>query len=244
MGWRDRHCGAAIAAASYYIVDSGRTRSAQARLVTAKIVSHSRQEAVFEIANDSDRPIILSILYWSEPSLRRALLDHRGFDTHGGKVKAGETDDGKPFYWVDPIHDPIILGVAKTDLLGYRGGGGTAHLPCHVNDKRRLEGGEREVFSFPTTFHPYQSSHRYLVVFYDANGILWEREAPGSGDFAGKLRRGHEYYYHHQRRFESRLRVRLMRPLRVLAYYYSVHKWLFQNRKQSTTPYPSTRAED
>ena len=65
---------AAVSALTYYILDSRKSHAAQARLVRASL--HPEPNDIFEVSvtNDSDRPISLELLFFSEKNFSKALL--------------------------------------------------------------------------------------------------------------------------------------------------------------------------
>lgn len=215
--------GAAIAAASFYILDTRRSQIAQARLVwVQQRVDDSREMAVI-VTNNSNLPIVLDLMYWSEPPLRKALLSVAEFN-----VRSAAEPSASDF---EVIHDPHKRIHSKDEIIGYSGDKGWTSI--RASDKRVAAG--QTITLASDVVLTYRVSMRYWITFQDASGQAWQLEI-GPNHGKALSRRYKDFPY------RTKLSGRLAITFSSLRRYITVNRWLWKHRSESTTPYNDVSA--
>lgn len=237
--------GAAISALTYYILDSRKSQSAQARLVRANL--EPDEHGIFEVSvtNDSDRPITIELIVYREQDFRRAALNYmpmqttQDFETYNGwqyhpELMRGDSEGVR------------FIADRKDQIMGFRHGGGTVYLRAYLGDEncRVLPG---QSIKFLVEHLIFRISTDYQLIFFDANGIAWQLDLHRPSTDPVTPKRAHRRGPFKQFGSQSRVRMRPIGYLRVtkraVRNAIRLRWWLFQHRNEQTTPYPRLTAE-
>lgn len=202
--------GAAIAAASYYILSARSRKRAQARQVHVLVTFPEHGKILpfnFVLYNDSEDQISGFYGRYKERRLIPTLLNGRTFQ----KVRDGE---------VEQTGIGMVLLNPKSELVGFDGRQGDMLLTAPL---RVLRAGGSVVLK-PGADDRFRWSTVYWIGFLDANGNRWEREVTNSIMTYGRLRKGKRGY----------LEIRAKRRRRRLKHHWDVTRWVWRNRELHT----------
>lgn len=213
--------GAAIAAASYYILSARSRKRAQARQVHVWVTFPEPGKVrgfKFVLYNDSEHPISGFYLgRYKERRLIPMLLNGRTFQ----RVRDGE---------VEQTGIGTVLLNSKSELVGFDGREGDFGLTIEgVSSAERgnmptVLPAAKSVALQPSPNHRFRWSTVYWIGFLDASGNRWEREVTNSITTYGRLRKGKRGYFE----------IRAKRRRRRLKRYWDVTRWVWRNRRSQT----------
>ena len=225
--------GAAIGAATFYVLDSRDKRAAQARLVGASLKVFADDNMAVTVQNDSDRPISSFQILYKEKSLAKALFAKEEFVVPQMRYyKPGK----QVVKMLSHTSSPLKEIKTKAELLGYDGRAG---LIVGWHDRQILGPGKQAYLSVDfVTSTPYRVSTEYWLIFTDANGHTWLRELRSSFNTPGRLRKSPANPMRlFPRRRGPKAGVRWLAE--EVSHYWKVSLWLVRHRKERT----STEAE-
>lgn len=218
---------AAIGAALFYVLDSRRRRSAQARLVRTKLSVFDGQQFGITVYNDSDRTVSDFSLFREERSLAWSLYNRDQFE-----ITQMRYDTRRKRVVRITLHTstPLQHIKNKNELLGYDGSSSLGF--GHWSDKRVLASNRRVYLPCDYAGVTYRRSSIYWLLFTDADGITWRREVlhpdeDGPGSLCHVPNVDHLFPQPRKRRRKA------------IAHYVRVRLWLFRHRNERT----STEAE-
>ena len=238
---------AALWAAATYSIDFTQKRSAQAKLVRAYV--HPRPDGILELSvvNDSDRPVVLDMLAWRETSFGKALISGDHMRTKS-QAEVGHDEKGEPILVNSVGGDSCQYPKFKSDIYGYRDNGGLLAIGAALQEDRRLLPGRTVRFTLSLPLAQYRPSYTYLLGFYDANGLGWERSlSDPNGQPAKPKRRKHWRNFHQAYRepgVGSWIRHNRLMAMKKARIYIHRRLWLFAHRKELTSPYPKNPADE
>lgn len=218
--------GAAIAAASYYILSARSRKRAQARQVHVEVTFPEPGKVrgfKFVLYNDSEHPI--SGFYLGRCKERRlipTLLNGRTFQ----KVCDGEVEQaGIGTVLVNPKSELVGFDGRRSDFgLTIEGASAARHLRSGRSNMPTVLPAAESVALKPSPNHRFRWSTVYWIGFLDANGNRWEREVTNNITTYGRLRKGKRGYFE----------IRAKRRRRRLKHYWDVTRWVWRNRGLQT----------
>ncbi|MDR3658246.1 MAG: hypothetical protein P4L48_22100 [Mycobacterium sp.] len=206
--------GAAIAAATYYILSARSRKRAQAHQIHATVAFPENGKIHpfnFILYNDSEDQISGFYGRYKERRLIPSLLGGVTFQ----KMRAGE---------VEQTGIGMVLLNTKSELVGFDGRQGYMLLTI-IAASRVLPPGQSVTLG-PGADDRFRWSTVYWIGFLDANGNRWEREVTNSIMTYGRLRKAKKKGYF----FE----IRAKRRRRRFKHYLDVTRWVWRNRKLQT----------